>query len=188
MEEKQELLGRISTGHPEAEAALYELFQARLLRVSRHFFGEQDEEASDIVRDTLQEAFIDIENKAFRTPIFDGLRQICLGRCYERLNERARTLAKLEDELEESLARFSYGRLPAPGPLGPSLARQCVQDGLLSQEKLHIIELKDLQGMSLARIGGTLKLPLGAVLSRLCGARADQRRLTGDLTFRFKML
>jgi DNA-directed RNA polymerase specialized sigma24 family protein len=188
MEEKEELLDRISGGDPIAEAALYELFQTRLLRVSRHFFGEQDEEALEIVGDTFQEAFIHLGNRAFGELMFSRLRQICLGRCYGRLNERARTLAKLEDALEASLRRLAPGGGSALGALSPSLARQCVRERLLSPEKGRIVELKDLEGMPLARICRTLKLPLGAVLLRLTGARNDQRRLAEDLTFRFKML
>lgn len=188
MEDKEELLGRISSGDPIAEAALYELFQTRLLRVSRHFFGEQDGEALDIVGETFQEAFIHIENRAFREPMFGRLRQICLGRCYGRLNERAKALAKLEDALEASLRRLAPGDRSALGALSPVLARQCVRERLLSPEKRRIVELKDVEGMPLARICRTLKLPLGAVLSRLTGARHDQRRLAEDLTFRFKMV
>jgi RNA polymerase sigma-70 factor (ECF subfamily) len=187
MEEKEELLGRISSGNPVAEAALYELFQTRLLRVSRHFFGEQDDEALDIVGDTFRQAFIHIEIRAFREPMFGRLRQICLARCYERLNERARALAKLEDDLEASLRRLAPGALSTLEALSPALAQQCVHERLLSPEQRRIIELKDVQGMPLARICRTLKLPLGVVLSRLTGARGDQRRLAEDLTFHFKV-
>jgi DNA-directed RNA polymerase specialized sigma24 family protein len=187
MEEKEELLDRISSGDPVAEAALYELFQTRLLRISQHFFGEQDEEAFLIVGDTFEEAFIRLGNRAFREPMFGRLREICLGRCYGRLNERARTLAKLEDALEASLRRLAPD-LSALGALSPILARQCVQERLLSPEKRRIIELKDVEGMPLARISRTLQIPLGAVLSRLTGARHDQRRLAEDLVFRFKIV
>jgi len=186
MEEKEELLGRISGGDPIAEAALYGLFQTRLLRISRHFFGEQDEEALDIVGDTFQEAFIRLGNRAIREPMFGSLRRICLGRCYGRLYERARALAMLEEALEALLRRLASRDLSAPGALGPVLARQCVQERLLSPEKRRIVELRDVQGMPLARICRTLKLPLGAVLVRLTGARHDQRRLAEDLTFHFK--
>jgi DNA-directed RNA polymerase specialized sigma24 family protein len=187
MEEREELLGRISSGNPAAEAALYELFQTRLLRISRHFFGEQDDEASAIVGDTFQEAFVHIENRAFREPIFGRLRRICLGLCYGRLHEKAGMLAKLEDDLEAALRRLAHGDPPAQGALSPALAWRCIQDGLLGPELCQIIELKDVQGMPLARICRTLKLPMGTVLSRLTGARREQRRLTEDLTFHFKI-
>jgi len=180
MMEEQELVGRVIAGDPRAEEEFFKAFSPRLYRASAYFLGSQDSEAEDIVQETFLIAMPKLKNYVFRAPIYAWLRQICLHLCYARLHKRSRVLMSLEEDLEIFMQRMAVERVQQESQEVEKQGRLKLLSELithLNPDSRQIIELRNVQGLSYAKISVALKIPLGTVMSRLARARDQIRKL-----------
>lgn len=180
MIEEQELVGLVLKGDVEAEDRFYKIFRPRLLRASAYFLGYNDPEIEDIVQDTFVIAIPRLQFYDFRAPIFAWLRQICLRLCYARMRTRSRLLMSLEEDLELFMQRMAAERTQSVDLEAQKVERLDLLRELklrLNPMSREIIELRNVQGLSYAKISQALNVPVGTVMSRLARARDQLREL-----------
>jgi RNA polymerase sigma-70 factor (ECF subfamily) len=185
MIEEQKLVTQVLTGDEEAEEKFYKMFRPRLYRASMYFLGGHDAEAEDIVQDTFLIALPKLKDYDFCAPIYAWLRQICLRLCYARLRNRSRVMMSLEEDLELFMRRMAMERLENQDLEVQKQARLELINELkkqLNTDSRHIVELRDVQGLSYSEISKTLNIPIGTVMSRLARAREQLRKLVENMS------
>ena len=183
MIEEKELVDRVIAGDPDAEEDFFKTYRPRLYRASMYFLGAHDSEAEDIVQETFIIALPKLKDYDFRAPIYAWLRQICLRLCYARMRSRKRVLMSLEEDLEMFMRRLAVERLQNEVSEVDKQQKLALLHELkkqLNPDSRQIIELRNVEGLSYAKIAQTLHIPLGTVMSRLARARDQMRKLVED--------
>jgi RNA polymerase sigma-70 factor (ECF subfamily) len=132
--------------------------------------GYRDPEAEDILQETFITAIQQIHEFEFRSSLYSWLYRICLNRCYNRLRNRKRQVALVEEELEvlaDPLSIEREDRKAEEAGYHRVLEHIESQMPLLGKPCRELLDMRDRQDKSYAEISQTLKIPLGTVMSRL---------------------
>ena len=171
----QDLVAAVLAGRQDAEDAFYKALQPRLRKAAAYFLGSQDAEVEDVV----QQAFLIVFQKlntydAKKASLYTWSARICVNLCYQRMDKRRRELASEGEALEsaaQALAERRHQEQEEAGEKASLLVVMKEQLRLLGEACRRILELRDLQGLSYAEVGKTIKAPIGTVMSRLARCR-----------------
>jgi len=176
----RQLVQKILAGDKEAERLFFHSYRDRLFKACVYVMGRGEREAEDIVQETFIAAFKSLKTFEFRSSLSHWLVRICMNRCYEHLRQRQKLIVRLGEELE--------------GLAGPSAVQkerhrqedvehhQLLQIIESERENLgkpcrKLLELRDSQEKSYAKISETLKIPMGTVMSRLARCKEALKKL-----------
>ncbi len=168
MEEKR-LVERVLQKDPLAEKEFYDSHRPRLHRLATCILGYRDGDVEDAVQETFLTAFQHLPEFEFKSTLYTWLYRICVFRCYERLRARKRQVASMDTEMEV------YARKAAmAASQEANEADHRTYQELLNREReavggkcRDLLRLRDVEGLSYARIAETLRVPIGTVMSRL---------------------
>jgi len=172
------LLTRLKRGDIAAQAAIYDLFAERLYRLSLRLMGNHAD-----AEDTSQEIFIRIFKHADkfngRSRFSTWIYTIAMHHCLTRISQRKRRTDM--EHVAADRARRDGRRVDHP-----ALERLVVMEEIevvdemlesLSPPYRACIVLREIEGLSYARISEILGIPLGTVMSRLARARRILREM-----------
>jgi RNA polymerase sigma-70 factor (ECF subfamily) len=159
-----------------AQEALVRAYLQRLLATAWHFLGHQDPDAEDVVQETLLAAFKGMDGFEGRSGLYTWLNHICVNQCFSLLRKRRRALATETEDLERLLAPASLDRQAQEAEQARLARRQELLKGWIGAMGApcqRILQLRFLDGHSLAEIKDRLKVPQGTVASRLRRCQAS---------------
>lgn len=176
-ESDQQLLARVAAKNKDALAELYARHAARLFGIAVWILKQQD-----AAEDALQDAFLQIWNKADRFHSERGhpvgwMLQLCRNLCIDRLRSRGggRMIDFASEWLEDTVATAM---------IGPDLEAEldelqaAVTDAVdrLPVQERRLIELAYFGGHSQSEIAALLTMPLGTVKTRMQKALRSLRQ------------
>ncbi|MBD3162452.1 MAG: sigma-70 family RNA polymerase sigma factor [Candidatus Eisenbacteria bacterium] len=176
MMETKTLLERCRRGDEAAWEALVRRFQGRIYGIAYCYVGNP-EEARDLAQDIFVRLYDRLDactnDETFVPWLIRLARNACIDRI-RRMRARPRPAGVPVDEMFD---------LPAPGPDPEdqrriTARRELIHRALrrLSAISREIILLREIQGLSLEEIAGTLEIPIGTVKSRTNRARIELAR------------
>jgi RNA polymerase sigma-70 factor (ECF subfamily) len=155
---------------PAAQQYLYETYRPKLHRFTTYFLGYRDGDIEDVVQESFLAAFDHLHEFEFRSSLSHWLYRICVHRCYERIRQRKRQLTSLDEELEVfargMAVQHPFDQEEEGAEHGHREFLSRVR-GTMDVFCRKILELRDQDGRSYAKIADALKIPIGTVMSRL---------------------
>jgi RNA polymerase sigma-70 factor, ECF subfamily len=173
MQGAAELVTRAQQGDPTAFATLYEEYSPLVFR----FLRRRVEGSEEVVEDLTEDVFLKVYEKLDRyvergLPFTAWLYRIAHNHLVDYMRSRPRYMASSLDTVAEVAERHSlsdFGRVLDQHTLGPTLAR-------LTPEQRRAVELRFLQGLSVAETAVTMERSEEAVKKLQARALANLRR------------
>lgn len=176
----QQLVQRVLAGDKEAEQFFFHAHRDRLFKACIYVMGRDEREAEDIVQETFIAAFKGLKNFEFRSSVSHWLVRICINRCYEHLRQRQKQIVRLQEELESmsgpsSVQKEKHRQEDAKHHELLRLIE--TQRDNLGKPCRKLLELRDGEEKSYAKIAKTLRIPIGTVMSRLARCKEALKKL-----------
>jgi len=168
--EDRELVQKLLAKDEEAFLYFYQTYRDRLYRACVHLLGYQDPDAEDITQEVFLAALRHLPKFEFRSSLYHWLNRICMYLCYERVRARYRTVASLDEQLEEAAEPVAFRRKDIEQE---EMEKQAMLRVVESQRQLlgdpcrNLLDLREIQKKSYAQMAEVLKVPIGTVMSRL---------------------
>ncbi len=160
-------------GDQGAFGALVRLHQRRAYAVARAIVGTH-EDAEDAVQDGFLHAYRALDRFLPDQAFGAWLHRIVANAALDLMRRRK---VRAAEELPETVA----APFRDPGEADHLRGRLTAALGLLSERQRAVIVLHDVQGFKHAEIGAMLGIPEGTARSDLHHARAQLRRVLGDI-------
>ncbi|MGH7738877.1 MAG: RNA polymerase sigma factor, partial [bacterium] len=116
----------------------------------------------------------------FRASLYHWLYRICMYLCYERIRKRRRMVTSEEEALEMAARSRAMDRQSRDEEEAEKLKMMELlesQKQLLGKPCRDLLDLRDAREQSYAQIAGTLKVPIGTVMSRLARCKESLKIL-----------
>jgi len=167
------LVSRAQQGDPTAFGELYEQYSPLLFRFLRRRVDGSDEIVEDLTEDVFVKVYEKLDRYVERgLPFTAWLYRIAHNHLVDFLRSRPRyTASSLDDvaEVAERSAPSAFGRVLDQQALAPALAR-------LTPEQRQAVELRFLEGLSVAETASTMDRSEEAVKKLQARALANLRR------------
>lgn len=166
--DESRLIAALKSGDPAAQEALDRAYRQRLLATAWHILGPRDPDAEDAVQEAFLAAHRGIGAFEGRSSLYTWLNHICVNSCYNQVRKRKRLLATEAQDLDRLLTPASLAQAPEEADLWRR-RREQLKAWIrgLSGDCAKILDLRFVQGLALAQIKESLKVPMGTVASRL---------------------
>lgn len=187
--EEEKWLEQAIKGDIPAFEALIRAYEGRIYHIALKALGNA-EDAGDATQETLLKIYRFLPDFKGQSRFSTWVYRIAVNTCYDFLRQNARRKRAQDDDLAEDMPRLS--RLAGDKAEQPEqmleqkLRKKALDQAIarLSPEHRMMIILRDIQGLSYARIAAITSLSEGTVKSRLSRARrALRRRLLREGTF-----
>lgn len=169
-------LARFRAGDITALATLFRTYGARIQHLARTMLGNTAD-AEDATQEIFVRAFEHAGKFDARSELFTWLYRLAIHHCLNKIKQRSRRNGR-----ERLLSAELQPDRPDSGPAALDLLIRDEQarrlDGLLQALPPHYracLVLREIEGLSYARIAELLDVPAGTVMSRLARAREALR-------------
>ena len=165
-------LDRFRNGDLSALAVVFKLYGAPVYRLARRMMGNQAD-AEDATQEIFLRAFEQADKFQGRSNLFTWLYRLAVRHCLNRIKQRRRR--DVREHLSATNDQWAR-RETAPSPVEHLVIKEQSEflDALLQSLPPNYracILLREVQGLSYARIAEHLEIPIGTVMSRLARAR-----------------
>ncbi|HET9869260.1 MAG TPA: RNA polymerase sigma factor [bacterium] len=178
--EDRELVGRLLAKDEEAFRYFYDAYQTKIYKACSYLLGYQDPDAEDLAQEVFLAALKQLPRFEFRSSLYHWLYRIAMYLCYERVRRRRRMVASEEEALETAAlsgARDRQDKAEEENEKKRMTEILTRQKELLGEPCRGLLDLRDGQSLSYARIADVLRVPIGTVMSRLARCRESLKAL-----------
>jgi RNA polymerase sigma-70 factor (ECF subfamily) len=165
---------------PAAERYFFDTYRPRLYRLATYILGYRDPDTEDAVQESLMDAHTHVAEFKFESSLYHWLYRICVFRCHTRIRNRRRQVSSLTGDLDLVSRRLSIDR---EGEREREDGKQFLLGVLREQMKRldskcrKLLDLRENQGLSYARLTKALRVPMGTVMSRLARCKGTLKDL-----------
>jgi RNA polymerase sigma-70 factor (ECF subfamily) len=177
-DEDRQLVARCQKGDPLAFEELVQKYQKAVLNLAYHYIGYRND-VEDVAQTIFTKIYFSLPKFDIRRPFFPWLYRIAINQCYDELRRIRRQKVYTFSELSLEDAG-SIERLVSQNEVSPNseedrqelraLLRK-MMDELTRQQRLAIV-LRDLEGISYAKMADILKCTEQAARLKVFRARA----------------
>jgi len=177
-DEDRQLVARCQKGDPLAFEELVQKYQKAVLNLAYHYIGYRND-VEDVAQTIFTKIYFSLPKFDIRRPFFPWLYRIAINQCYDELRRIRRQKVYTFSELSLEDAS-SIERLVSQNEVSPNseedrqelraLLRK-MMDELTRQQRLAIV-LRDLEGISYAKMADILKCTEQAARLKVFRARA----------------
>jgi RNA polymerase sigma-70 factor (ECF subfamily) len=178
--EDRELVQRLLAKDEKAYEAFYQANRKKLYKVAVYLLGYQDPEAEDVTQEVFLVALKKLPQFEFRSSLYHWLHCICTYLCYERIRNRKRLIASLDEEMEAMTNLISLRNQDHEQDVKE---RQKMLELVETQKQLmgdpcrNLLDLREKGKKNYAQLSEILKIPIGTVNSRLARCKEALKNL-----------
>ena len=174
------LVQKLIAKDDKAYRYFYDTYRDKLYKACVYLLGYRDPDAEDITHDVLIAAISHLPQFEFRSSFYHWLYRICMYRCYERIRQRKRQVASMDEELRGFRGSPGFHHQDRAGEEKEQqemVKLMETQRALMGEPCQSLLKLREKDGKSYARIADILKIPIGTVMSRLSRCKETLRDL-----------
>ena len=169
-------LARLRSGDITALRTVFELYGTRIYHLARKMMGS-DADAEDVTQEIFVRAFEHADKFEGRSGFYTWLYQLGVRHCLNRIKQLRRSEIGARSAFRE-LYNAQHGSALSPVESLSVQERNELLDRLVQSLPGHYracLVLREVDGLSYARIAELLEVPVGTVMSRLARARQALR-------------
>ena len=176
-EVSEAVVARLKRGDVAALEEVFTLYGDRVFSVCMGILGNRAD-AEDASQDVFLRAFQQAPKFSGRSRYSTWLLRLAANHTLNRAKDATR-----RRRISELVGESSVVTVPAPGHMAIARERREAVARLLQQiplEQRQVLVLREMEGLSYARLSEVLGVPIGTVTSRLIRAREKMRALVRD--------